>query len=169
VETTYLLHLWVVLVMVMVRSWPHYLRHQWSQISTFASLNHIHHHTYLMSPHVHIQAFKSFLPRGLLQKIGSETDSSLATQFSSENLYNVDCTVRQRKLVRCRLHTLAAKTGSLPATQFDSENCFTTVITISAANATSLQQTGNSISATNHTSAVDNTTSAANADSLWNT
>jgi hypothetical protein len=114
-----------------------------------------------MSPYVHIQAFhilhnntmkllqafKSFLPGGLLQKIGSETDSSLATQFSSKNLYNVGCTVRQRKLVRCRLHTLAAKTGSLPASQFGSENCFTTVITISAAN-TLLVANANSLQVT---------------------
>jgi len=32
-----------------------------------------------------LQAFKSFLPGGLLQKIGNKTDSSQDTQFSSEN------------------------------------------------------------------------------------
>jgi hypothetical protein len=57
VETTYLLHLQVVLILTMVRSRPHHLRHQWPQISTFASLNHIHHHTYFKSSYVHIQVF----------------------------------------------------------------------------------------------------------------
>jgi len=139
----------------MVWSWPHYLRHQWSQISTFAYLNHIHHHTYFKSPYVHIQAFhilhhytmkllqafKSFLPGGLLQKIGNKTDSSQDTQFSSENWFTVGRTVWQRKPVRCRPHISTAKTSSLSAAQFSSENCFAVVITISKANATSLQPT----------------------------
>ena len=104
-QVTYLLHLWVVLVLTMVQSRPHHLKHQWSQISTFLFLNHIRHHTYFKSSYVHIQvfhilhhhtmqlllAFKSFLPRRLIV----------------EN--------RQRELVRCRLPISAARTGSLQA------------------------------------------------------
>jgi len=120
VGTTYLLHLRVVLVLTMIRSRPHHLIHQWPQISTFASLNHIHHHTYFKSPYVHIQvfhilhhhtmkllqAFKSFLPGGSIV----------------EN--------QQRKLFRCSPHNLATKTGSLQATYFGSKNCFTAGHTI---------------------------------------
>jgi len=105
VQVTYLLHLWVVLVLTMVQSRPHHLRHQWSQISTFVFLNHIRHHTYFKSSYVHIQvfhilhhhtmklllAFKSFLPR------------------------EAYCRNRQRELVRCRLPNSTARTGSLQA------------------------------------------------------
>ena len=56
-KVTYLLHLRVVLVLTMVQSRPHHLRHQWSQISTCVSLNHIHHHTYFKSSYIHIQVF----------------------------------------------------------------------------------------------------------------
>jgi len=114
----------------MVRSRPHYQRHQWSQISTFVSLNHIRHHTYFKSSYVHIQvfyilhhhtiklllAFKSFLPRRPIVE-------------------------REWKLVRCKLRNLASKTGSLQATQFGSENCFAASASISAANVTSLHPT----------------------------
>ena len=103
-KVTYLLHLWVVLVLTIVRSRPHHLRHQWPQISTFISLNHIRHHTYFKSSYVHIQvfhilhhhtmklllAFKSFLPRPIVE-------------FGSENSFAAGCPIRQRKLVRCRL------------------------------------------------------------------
>jgi len=99
VQVTYLLHLWVVLVLTMVQSRPHHLRHQWSQISTFVFLNHIRHHTYFKSSYVHIQvfhilhhhtmklllAFKSFLPRRLIVEIGSENWFMQAAQFGSEN------------------------------------------------------------------------------------
>jgi len=104
VHVTYLLHLWVVLVLTMVKSRPHHLRHQWSQISTFVFLNHIRHHTYFKSSYVHIQvfhilhhhtmklllAFKSFLPRRLIVEIGSE------------NWFAAGCPIRQRELFRCR-------------------------------------------------------------------
>ena len=117
-KVTYLLHLWVVLVLTMVQSRPHHLRHQWSQISTFVFLNHICHHTYFKSSYVHIQvfhilhhhtmklllAFKSFLPRRLIVEIGSE------------NWFTVGCPIRQRELVHCRLPNSAAKTVSLQAT-----------------------------------------------------
>jgi len=113
VQVTYLLHLWVVLVLTMVQSRPHHLRHQWSQISTFIFLNHIRHHTYFKSSYVHNQvfhilhhhtiklllAFKSFLPRRLIVKIGSENWFAAGSQFSSENCFAA---------------------GS----QFSSENCF---------------------------------------------
>ena len=108
-QVTYLLHLWVVLVLMMVQSRPHHLRHQWSQISTFVFLNHIRHHTYFKSSYVHIQVFhilhhhtmklllefKSFLPRRLIVEI------------SSENWFASGCPFRQRELVRCRLPNLA--------------------------------------------------------------
>jgi hypothetical protein len=118
VKVTYLLHLWVVLVLMMVQSRPHHLRHQWSQISTFIFLNHIRHHTYFKSSYVHIQVFhilhhhtmklllvfKSFLPRRLIVEIGSE------------NWFTAGCPIRQRELVPCRLPNSAAKTVSLQAT-----------------------------------------------------
>jgi hypothetical protein len=101
----------------MVQSRPHHLRHQWSQISTFVFLNHIHHHTYFKSSYVHIQvfhilhhhtmklllAFKSFLPRRLIVEIGCE------------NWFAVGCPIWQRELVRCRLSNSAGRTVSLPA------------------------------------------------------
>jgi hypothetical protein len=131
VKVTYLLHLWIVLVSMMVQSRPYHLRHQWSQISTFVSLNHIHHHTYFKSSYVHIQvfhilhhhtmklllAFKSFLPRRPIVEI------------NSENWFAAGCAMRQRKSVRCGATISAAKTGLLQPT------CF------AAANATSLQTT----------------------------
>jgi len=123
VQVTYLLHLWVVLVLTMVQSRPHHLRHQWSQISTFVFLNHIRHHTYFKSSYVHIQvfhilhhhtmklllAFKSFLPRRLIVEIGSENWFAAGSQFGSENCFAA---------------------GS----QFGSENCFAAGTTVSAAN-----------------------------------
>jgi hypothetical protein len=87
----------VVFVLMMVRSRPHHLRHQWLQISTFVSLNHIRHHNYLKSSYVHIQvfhilhhhtmklllAFKSFLLGGPIVEI------------SSENWFAAGCPIRQ--------------------------------------------------------------------------
>ena len=119
-ETTYLLHLRVVLVLMMVRSRPHHLRHQWSQISTFVSLNHNHHHTSFKNSYVHVQvfhilhhhtmkflqAFESFLPGRPIIEIGSE------------NQFAVGCTIWQRKLFRC-WHTISvANVNSLHITQF---------------------------------------------------
>jgi len=99
VQVTYLLHLWVVLVLTMVQSQPHHLRHQWSQISTFVFLNHIRHHTYFKSSYVHIQvfhilhhhtmklllAFKLFLPRRLIVEIGSENWFAADATISAAN------------------------------------------------------------------------------------
>ena len=83
-------------------------KNQWSQISTFVSLNRIRHHTYFKSSYVHIQvfhilhhhtmklllAFKSFLPRRPIVEI------------DSENWFAAGCLIRQRKLVRCSQHVL---------------------------------------------------------------
>jgi hypothetical protein len=143
VETTYLLHLWAILVLTMVRSWSHHLRHQWPQINTFASLNHIHHHTYFKSPYVHIQvfhilhhhtmkllqAFKSFLPGGSI------------VENRQRNWFATGHTIQHRKLILCRPYSSTVKTGLLQAAQFGSENCFAAGTTISEANATSLQPT----------------------------
>jgi hypothetical protein len=41
-----------------------------------------------------------------------------AGQFSSENWFDVGYTIRQQKLVCCRLHNLAAKSVSLLVPQF---------------------------------------------------
>jgi len=120
VKVTYLLYLWVVLVLTMVRSRQHHLRHQWSLISTFVSLNHIRHHTYFKSSYVHIQvfhilhhhtmklllAFKSFHPGRPIVEIGSE------------NYFAIGCAIRQQKLVHCRFPNSAAKTILLLAPQF---------------------------------------------------
>jgi len=120
VKVTYLLHLWVVLVLTMVQSRPHHLRHQWSQISTFISLNHIRHHTYFKSSYVHIQVFhilhhhtmivllvfKSFMPRSPIVEIGSENWFAAGYQFSSENGFAAGATISAAKtgsmLLRCR-------------------------------------------------------------------
>jgi hypothetical protein len=56
-----------------------------------------------------LQAFESFMSGRPIVKIGSE------------NWFAAGCTVWQRKLVRCRLHSLATKTGSLLAHNFGSE------------------------------------------------
>jgi len=127
VQVTYLLHLWVVLVLTMVQSRPHHLRHQWC---TFVFLNHIRHHTYFKSSYVHIQvfhilhhhtmklllAFKSFLPRRLIVEIGSENWFAAGCPIRQRKLFHCRQPVRQRELVRCRLPNSAAKTVSLQAT-----------------------------------------------------
>jgi len=132
VQVTYLLHLWVVPVLMMVQSRPHHLRHQWSQISTVVFilfLNHIHHHTYFNSSYVHIQvfpilhhhimklllAFKSFLPRRLIVGIGSE------------NWFAAGCPIRQRAPLlapqfRCTTHESAANITSLQEVQLRQRN-----------------------------------------------
>jgi len=116
VQVTYLLHLWVVLVLTMVQSRPHHLRHQWSQISIFVFLNHIRHHTYFKSSYVHIQvfhilhhhtmklllAFKSFLPRRLIVEIGSENWFAAGCPFRQRELVRCRHLIRQRELFRCR-------------------------------------------------------------------
>jgi len=121
----------------MVRSWSHHLRYQWSQISTFVSLNHICHQTYFKSSYVHIQvfhilhhhtmklllAFKSFLPERPIVEIGSE------------NWFAAGCVIRQWKLFRCWHHNSGSK-------------CYS--------------PTTNTISTTSHKFAANNTTSAAN-------
>ena len=119
-EVTYLLHLRVVLVLTMVRSRPHHLRHQWSQISTFVSLNHIHHHTYFKSSYVHIQVFHILHHHTmkLLQAFESFIPGRPIVEISSENWFAASCTIQQRKLVCCRLPNSAAKIVSLLAPQF---------------------------------------------------
>ena len=115
-QVTYLLHLWVVLVLTMVQSRPHHLKHQWSQISTFVFLNHIRHHTYFKSSYVRIQvfhilhhhtmklllAFKSFLPRRLIVEFGSKNWFAAGSQFGSEKWFVAGCPIRQRELFHCR-------------------------------------------------------------------
>jgi hypothetical protein len=143
VKVTYLLHLRVVLVLTMVISRPHHLRHQWSQISTFVSLNHIHRHTSFKSSYVHIQVFQNLHHNTmkLLQALEPFQLERPIVEIGSEDWLAACRTIQQWKLVRCGLHNSAAKTGSLPPTQFSSENCFVAEATISAANVTLLQPT----------------------------
>jgi len=115
VQVTYLLHLWVVLVLTMVQSRPHHLRYQWSQISTFVFLNHIRHHTYFKSSYVHIQlfhilhhhtmklllAFKSFMPKRLIVEIGSENWFAAGCPIRQRELFRCTQPIQQRKLLRC--------------------------------------------------------------------
>ena len=125
-QVTYLLHLWVVPVLMMVQSRPHHLRHQWSQISTVVFilfLNHIHHHTYFNSSYVHIQvfpilhhhimklllAFKSFLPRRLIVGIGSENWFAAGCPIRQRELVCRRLPVRQQELHRCWHHSFAAQ------------------------------------------------------------
>jgi len=122
VQVTYLLHLWVVLVLTMVQSWPHHLRHQWSQISTFVFLNHICHHTYFKSSYVHIQvfhilhhhtmklllAFKSFLPRTLIVESDSKNWFAVGCPIRQRELFCRRQPIRQRELVCYKLPNLAA-------------------------------------------------------------
>jgi hypothetical protein len=128
---------------MMVQSWPHHLRHQWSQISTFVFLNHIRHHTYFKSSYVHIRvfhilhhhtmklllAFKSFLPRRLIVEIGSE------------NWFDAGCPIRQRKLFRCRQPIRQRMLTCSKQLSFGSESQFRCTTHNSAANANSLQKT----------------------------
>jgi len=126
VETTYLLHLWVVLVLVMVRSQPHHLRHQWPQISTFASLNHIHHHTYFKSPYVHIQVFHILHHHTmkLLQAFESFLLGGSIVENRQQNRFAAGHTIQQQKLICCRPYSLAVKTSSLEAAHIGSKNWF---------------------------------------------
>ena len=118
----------VVLVLTMVQSRPHHLKHQWSQISTWVSLNHIRHHTYFKSSYVHIQvshilhhhtmklllAFKSFQLRRPIIEIGNENWFAAGCQFNSEVgfLQAANSTVKTGSL---KGDNSAAKTGSLQA------------------------------------------------------
>ena len=129
--TTYLFHLRVVLVLMMVQSLLHHLRHQRPHISTFASLNHIHHNTYFKNPYVHIQVFH--ILHHHTTKLLQAFKSFLTRESIVEN--------QQRKLIRYWTHNSAAKINLLQAVQFGSENCFAASTSISAANATSLQPT----------------------------
>ena len=137
-------HLRVVLVLTMVQSQPHHLRYQWPQINIFASLNHIHHHTYFKYPYAHVQMFhilhhhtmkllqasKSFMIGGIYcRKLAVKTGSLLATQFGSENWFVAGRAIQHRKLFRCK-HL-----------NFDSECYFAAANTLSAANANLLQRT----------------------------
>ena len=119
-EVTYLLHLRVVLVMMMVRSRPHHLRHQWSQISTFVSLNHIRHHTNFKSSYVNVQVFHILHhhPMKLLQAFESFMSGRPIVKIGSENWFVAGCTVWQRKLVRCWRTISAVNANSLQTTQF---------------------------------------------------
>jgi hypothetical protein len=107
VETTYLFHLWFVLVLTMVRSRLHHLRHQ-CQISIFASSNHIHQHTYFKNPNVHIQVFH------ILHNHTMKLLQAFKSFFTRDSIVEN----QQRKLVRCKPHNSAAKTDSLQALQF---------------------------------------------------
>jgi len=167
VKVTYLLHLWVVLVLTMVQSRPHHLRHQWSQISTFVSLNHLRHHTYSKSSYVHIQVFhilhhhimklllriKSFLPRRPIVEIGSENWFAAESPFDSENWFVASCPIRQKTGSLQTTQFRQRVTNSLQTTQlwqrmlirrkrhsFDSESQFCCKTHNSAANANSLQE-----------------------------
>jgi hypothetical protein len=116
----------------MVWSRPHHLRHQWPQISTFASLNHIHHHTYFKSPYVHIQVFH-ILPHHkmkLLQALKSFMPGESIVENRQRNRFAASHPIRQRKLFRCRPHNSTVK-----------KNCFNAGNRTSAANTDSLQTT----------------------------
>jgi hypothetical protein len=97
VETTYLFHLRFVLVLMMVRSRPHHLRHQ-CQISIFASSNHIHHHTYFKNPYVHIQVFHILLhlTMKLLQAFKSFLTGDSIVENWQQNWFAADRTIQQR-------------------------------------------------------------------------
>jgi len=126
VQVTYLLHLRVVLVLMMIQSRPHHLKHQWSQISTCVSLNHNRHHTYFKSSYVHIQvshilhhhtmklllAFNSFHPRRPIVEISSENWFAAGCQCGSETgcLQAANSSAKTGSL---QAANSAAKTGSL--------------------------------------------------------
>ena len=130
-QVTYLLHLRVVLVLTMVQSRPHHLKHQWSQISTWVSLHHIRHHTYFKSSYVHIQvshilhhhnmklllAFKSFQRRRPIIEIGSENWFAAGCQFGSKAGF-LQAANSSAKTGSLQAANLAVKTGSMQPTQF---------------------------------------------------
>jgi len=115
----------------MVQSRPHHLKHQWSQISTWVSLNHIRHHTYFKSSYVHIQvshilhhhnmklllAFKSFQRRRPIIEIGSENWFAAGCQFGSEAGF-LQAANSSAKTGSLQAANLAVKTGSMQPTQF---------------------------------------------------
>jgi hypothetical protein len=136
VQVTYLLHLRVVLVLTMVQSRPHHLKHQWSQISTWVSLNHIRHHTYFKSSYVHIQvshilhhhtmkfllAFKSFQPRRPIVEIDSKNWFTAGDQFGSENWFAADNSISTSNVNSLQPTQFRQRiTISLLNTQFGSE------------------------------------------------
>jgi hypothetical protein len=86
------------------------------QISIFASLNHIHHHTYFKNPYVHIQVFH--ILRHHTMKLLQAFKSFMTRESIVEN--------QQRKLVRYWPHNSTAKLIRCSPS-------------ISTANATSLQ------------------------------
>jgi hypothetical protein len=127
VKITYLLHLRDILVLTMVWSRPHHLRHQWPQIIiTFASLNHIHHHTYFKSPYVHIQVFDILHHHTmkLLQAFKSFLPGWSIVENQQQNWFAADHIIRQWKLIRCRPYNSVVKSGLLQAAQFGSDNWF---------------------------------------------
>jgi hypothetical protein len=154
VGTIYLFHLRVVLVLIMVRSRPHHLRHQGPQINIFASSNHIHLYTYFKNPYIHVQVFP--ILRHHIMKLLQAFKSFLTGESIVES--------RQQKLVCCRPQNLSAKTASLHALQFRqrmllrySQHTFSSKHWFA---------TDNLVLAVNHKFAADNTTSAANGNSL---
>jgi len=147
--------MWVALVLTKVWSRPHHLRHHWPQISTFVSLNHIHHHTYFKSSYVHIQvfhilhhhtmklllAFKSFLPRRPIVEIGSENWFDAGCQFDSKcyvaaaNMFcGSECYLAANNSISTASHKFAAKQYN-----FGSESQFRCRTCNSAVNANSQQ------------------------------
>jgi len=143
VQVTYLLHLRVVLVLTMVQSRPHHLKHQWSQISTCVSLNHICHHTYFKSSYVHIQvshilhhhtmklllAFKSFQPKRPIVEIGSENWFAAGGQFvRKKNWFSAGC-------------QFVSENWFAAGCQFGSENWFAADNSFSTVNVNLLQLT----------------------------
>jgi len=102
-----------------------------SQFSIFASLNHIHHHTYFKNPYVHIQVFHILHHHTmkLLQAFESFLPGRPIVEIGNENLLTTGRTVQQRKLFCCWHH------------HFGSECYFAAANTFLAANANSLQTT----------------------------
>jgi hypothetical protein len=101
------------------------------QFSIFASLNHIHHHTYFKNPYVHIQVLHILHHHTmkLLQVIESFMPGRPIVEIGSKNWLAAGRTVRQRKLVCCWRHN------------FSSECYFVAANMFLVANANSLQTT----------------------------
>jgi hypothetical protein len=84
------------------------------QISIFASLNHIHHHTYFKNPYVHIQVFHILHHHTI--KLLQAFKSFLTRESIIEN--------QQRKLVRCWPHNSAMKLIRYRPFDFNSKSQF---------------------------------------------
>jgi len=84
-----------------VQSRPHHLRHQWLQISTFVSLNHIHHHTYFF-PGAYCRNRQRKLTRCRSDSLAMKTGSLRATPISAANGTSLQPTHFQHQmLIRC--------------------------------------------------------------------